>query len=113
MKATDLLQQAAHLVGGERDRQHGEKHDNFRRIAILWNAWLEARWGVNLVTGLDATDVAQMMSLLKKARTLSGSHNPDDYVDDAGYTACAGEINERYKVSPGEAPICIDLAELK
>jgi hypothetical protein len=33
-----------------------------------------------------------MMTLLKVARTKIGSHNPDDYVDGAGYMAIAGEI---------------------
>jgi hypothetical protein len=36
-----------------------------------------------------------MMEGMKIARRYSGSHNVDDYVDGAGYAACAGEIAER------------------
>lgn len=90
MKSAQILEKASALVTGERDRQHGAKDANFRRIAIMWAAWLEAAHGVRI--DLSGVDVGQMMSLLKKARTLSGQPNPDDWVDDAGYTACAGEI---------------------
>ncbi len=89
MKATDICTRAAELVGGDRDRQHGVKRQNFANIAALWSAWLSIR-GVNI--RLDEHDVGQMMSLMKKARTQTGDVNIDDYIDDAGYTACAGEI---------------------
>lgn len=90
MRATEICTKAAELVGGDRDRQHGAKLDNFERIAIMWNAWMSVRR--DLAAPLDAHDVAQMMSLLKKARTQSGEFNIDDYVDDVGYTSCAGEV---------------------
>lgn len=92
MKAADVVLEAARLVGGDRARQHGDKKDNFDRIATMWNAWLAIRR--DPTAPLDAHDVGQMMSLMKKARTQSGSFNVDDYVDDAGYTACAGEVSE-------------------
>ena len=87
--ANDILLAARTLVTGPRDRQHGAKKDNFDRIAALWNAWLGIRKDPS--QPLSAHDVGQMMSLLKKARTQSGDFNVDDYVDDAGYTGCAGE----------------------
>ena len=89
MKAVDLLNHAAGLVGGERDRTHGTKYDNFRRIAAMWNAYLGVR--ANPAAQLTAEDVGLMMVALKLARTQHGSWNPDDYVDMAGYAACASE----------------------
>jgi hypothetical protein len=88
--AVDLATRAAELVGGDRDRQHGSKHDNFRRIAELWTAYLNIRR--NPTAPLSAVDVALMMALLKTARTQSGAVNPDDFIDMIGYAACGGEI---------------------
>ena len=90
MNAVSVLNQAASLVGGDRDRVHGDKHETFEKIATLWNAWLQVR--SEPAAPLNAHDVAQMMSLMKKARTQNGARNGDDYVDDAGYSACAGEL---------------------
>lgn len=90
MKAHEIAAKAAELVGGDRNSQHGEKLDNFNRIAVLWNAWIAIRR--DPAAPLDAHDVGQMMSLMKKARTQSGGFNLDDYVDDVGYAACAGDV---------------------
>ena len=88
-RATDIAAKASDLVGGDRDRQHGAKEDNFKRIASVWNGWLAARSDPGPLT---AHDVGCMMVMMKLARTQSGSHNIDDYIDACGYAACAGEI---------------------
>lgn len=88
--AAGIASRAAELVGGDRDRQHGQKSDNFMRIATMWGAYLGIRRDRD--APLNAVDVGHMMSLLKTARTQSGAFNPDDYVDGVGYLACAGEI---------------------
>jgi hypothetical protein len=90
LNAPEIATKAAELVGGDRAQQHGDMAENFRQIAALWNAWLIDR--IQPGCEITAEDVGQMMSLLKKARTKSGSRNPDDYVDDCGYVACAGQI---------------------
>ena len=36
-----------------------------------------------------------MMVLLKVARTKTGAHNPDDYIDMTGYAAIAAELADR------------------
>lgn len=87
MKASDILMRAAALVGGERDRQHGDKLENHENIARLWSAFL----GIEI----SAVQAALMLNLLKVARTKTGDLNPDDFVDMAGYAACAGEIASR------------------
>jgi hypothetical protein len=90
LNAPEIANKAAELVGGDRAEQHGDMESNFRFIAALWNAWLLDR----IMPGRELTpeDIGQMMSLLKKARTKSGSKNPDDYVDDCGYVSCTGQI---------------------
>lgn len=86
MKCVEIATKAAELIGGDRARQHGDKRTNHENIAVLWGGYL----GVELT----AHDVALMMALLKIARTKTGSHNPDDYVDGVGYLAIAGELAE-------------------
>jgi len=90
MKAVEIAETAAGLVGGDRARQHGQKRDNFERIAALWNGYLQIRR--DPTEPLTAIDIGHMMVLMKLARTQSGSLNMDDYVDCAGYAACAGEV---------------------
>ena len=87
MNASQILQIAAELVSGPRDREHGDKLRNHRNIADLWSAYLGVR--------ITAMDVALMQVLLKVARTKTGSLNLDDFVDICGYGGCAGEIASR------------------
>lgn len=88
MKAPEILMKAKDLVGGDRAATHGNKVENHQKIAALWNAYLQDSLG----RPLAALDVALMMALLKVARTQTGDHNDDDYVDLAGYASVAGEI---------------------
>jgi hypothetical protein len=67
---------------------HGDMFENFGRIADLWSAYL----GKRLESDLTAVDVGQMMVLLKIARTQSGEMVADHFIDQVGYSACAGEI---------------------
>lgn len=90
MKAGEIANKAAELVGGDRERTHGNKLKNHAAIAAMWNGYLAARARPN--DPLDALDVANMMEALKIARRCNGSHNPDDYIDGAGYASVAGEI---------------------
>ena len=92
---------AAEPVSGDRDRQHGAKKANFDRIASCWNGYLAARR--EPAAPLDATDIGHMMVVMKIARTQSGAVNVDDYVDAAGYAACAGEIAQ--SVAGGIKPV--------
>lgn len=85
--ASAICMEAANLVGGDRARTHGDKLENHDNIADLWTAYL----GVEI----SALQAAMMLALLKVARTKTGSHNPDNYVDLAGYAGCAGEIADR------------------
>lgn len=88
--AERLIREAADLVGGARQGQHGDKLENHQNIADLWNAFIKQK--LRPGAEISAAEAAQMMGLVKTARTKTGDHNPDDYVDQAGYAGVAGEI---------------------
>tara|TARA_R100001463_G_scaffold133797_1_gene195468 strand:+ start:907 stop:1188 length:282 start_codon:yes stop_codon:yes gene_type:complete len=84
---SDLLVEANKLVGGDRQKDYGDKVENHSNIAKLWSAYLDIP--------VTAHDVALMMVLLKMARTKLGAVSRDTYVDMAAYGAIAGEIKFR------------------
>ena len=85
MDAKEMLEEAIELVDGDRETTHGSMYKNHQNIARLWNGYLHDK------ETLTASDVANMMELLKIARRKLGVFNPDDYVDGAGYAAVAFE----------------------
>jgi Domain of unknown function (DUF6378) len=91
MKASDIASKGAELVGGERAHVHGDKIVNHDKIAAVWNGILHAA-GKPPMVPLDGHDVTCLMEGLKIARRFLGRFNPEDYIDAAGYAACAGEI---------------------
>ena len=92
MNTTDILEKTKKLVSKEREEKHGDKIINHENIARLWSAYLQNKFKLNL--NLLPEDVANLMTLLKIARTQAGKHNLDDYIDACGYSAIAGEIAE-------------------
>jgi hypothetical protein len=93
MKRKEILDQAIKCVCQDRENEYGSPEDNFRTIAELWGVYL----GYRIEPGIDAEDVAMMMCLLKIARIATGEPKADNYIDLAGYSACAGEIATRGK----------------
>ena len=77
-----ILETAASLITGDREREHGDALDNFELVAAYWSAHLN----------ITATDVPTMMELFKIARRKSGKYHKDNYVDAAGYAALSYEI---------------------
>jgi hypothetical protein len=84
MLAQDICYRAGDLVGGEKRRQHGDPEAVHAGVAALWSTYLGHR--------LTAHDVAILMILLKVARTTTGTHNIDDYIDIAGYAGIAAKL---------------------
>ena len=83
--AVEILGLAANIVDGKRGVDHGPRERSFAMIADLWSAYL----GIDI----EAYQVAQMMVLLKVARSQCGeSTRQDHYIDSAGYSALAGEL---------------------
>lgn len=98
-----ILNEARHIVTGERESQYGKPEDNFRMIAELWEVYLQKRCVAGgFYVGILPEDVAIMMALLKVARIATGAGKVDNYVDLAGYAACAGEIRMKNQRQPEE-----------
>ena len=89
MKATEILKTAHEIVSNDRAEKHGDMKETHELIADYWNLYLITRQDVGKIT---ARDVAIMMVLLKIARSQKGKFNADDYIDIAGYAACAVQI---------------------
>lgn len=98
-----LLADAAQIIGHDRNDQYGNAEDSFGVIAEFWSTWLTARAGelVSTMAGephsviVTAADVANMLGLMKKARTAVGGHKRDNYTDEIGYTALAQRCEEK------------------
>jgi hypothetical protein len=84
-KRTEILETAATLINGDRERDYGDAAVNFGRIA--------AGWSVILDQDVSAEQVALCMAWLKIARLVNGVHE-DSYIDAAAYMALAGELSE-------------------
>ena len=69
--APTILDEAAAIVAGPRQRAYGEPTAALQRIARLWAAYLADR--PNPATPIDAADVARMMILAKSEKSKRGS----------------------------------------
>lgn len=83
MRREEILEEARKCVCESRERDYKSPEDNFKNIADLWSVYLGH--------DIDSVDVAIMMALLKIGRLMTGN-KADNYIDLAGYAACAGEI---------------------
>lgn len=90
MTRAEILKAAERCVCTDRNQQYGEPEDNFRIIAALWNVYL---FGRGAKSQLNPADVGAMMALFKLGRIATGGDKADNFIDLAGYAACAGEIS--------------------
>lgn len=86
MTRKDCLDAAVDIVCKNRENTYGNPEDNFSVIAKLWSLYIDRE--------ITSSDVAVMMILLKIARIKGGNFKDDNYIDIAGYAACAAEIGE-------------------
>ena len=86
MISKEILKEASDLIGGERNKDYGDKLKNHQRIADLWSIFLE--------TKIEPEQVTIMMGLVKIARIMHSSKK-DSFVDLAAYASIAGEIVQR------------------
>lgn len=92
MKRDEILETAAKIVTGGKNKQYGEPEDNFAVIAEYWSTYLSRHNSGRMIL-LTPMDVATMMVLFKMGRiTTAGEFTADSYVDCAGYAAIAGEM---------------------
>lgn len=86
MKRDEILHKAEQVICHDRQDTHGKPEDNFNTIADLWTAYLD------IGREITPVDVANMMILLKIGRAKGNPAHADNWIDMAGYAACAGEI---------------------
>lgn len=92
MTRAEILDEAKKTVVQDRQDDYGNPEDSFAMIADFWTTYLKGKG--KLSAGIDSLDVSMMMELLKIARETTG-HKMDNFVDMAGYAACAGEITSK------------------
>ena len=84
------LNEARKIVCSDRNEQYGEPENNFDVIADYWAVYLNGKYKIGVQ--LDSGDVAHMMTLFKMGRiTTAKTYKEDNYIDLAGYAACAME----------------------
>lgn len=93
MNTTEILDKTKKLVNDDRETTHGNKVINHENIARLWSSYLQNKTKLNII--ILPEDVANLMCLLKIARTQAGTFNIDDYIDACGYASIAGHIGSK------------------
>lgn len=83
-----LCTQASAIVSGARRKAYGPPEDNFRRIAILHDAWDKVLATVPDGSIGDTVNVAVRMILMKLARIAESPDHTDSWRDAAGYADC-------------------------
>ena len=78
-----LLEEAASLTSGDRDRAYGEPVGNMQQIADIYNAITEQ--------AISARDVALLHIATKLARLSKNAPHRDSYVDGMAYLGIAYE----------------------
>jgi hypothetical protein len=78
----------------DRNKEHGHTERSFSMIAEMWTNYMKHAFTIRGKTELQPHDVAQMMVLLKIARSVYGSA-VDNFVDGAGYTALSAMLQPK------------------
>ena len=81
-----LLQRANELIGGDRQRDYGNKLQNFSQIAMLWQGTLATK--LQPGAKITAEDTALCMIQVKIARLAKSPDHKDSVLDIAGYAGC-------------------------
>ena len=81
----DVLDTAKETVTQDRVDIYGEPENAFKKLADYWTDYIQGK------EVLETVDVCNMMILLKISRSELNPFHIDNYVDMAGYAACAGE----------------------
>lgn len=90
-KMKEVLQRSLEILDN-RQADYGDPRDMFALIARYWNTYLESHR--KAPGGLEASDVAEMMTLFKIARATHGDNakTADDLIDAVGYMAFASGL---------------------
>lgn len=91
--AKTIITEAARTILKDRPGIHGSAENSFEMIGDLWTVYIRHAKRVRGNDGILGEDVAEMMTMLKKARKIYGqSSNIDNDIDDVGYAALAGML---------------------
>ena len=86
---SSVIDQAKHIIEGDREQTYGRPGKNLRKIAEQWSLYISQQSGIS-VTLLEE-DVCWMMALLKMARQMH-RHKEDNLVDAIGYIALIEKV---------------------
>lgn len=88
--ALTLLQRAEATINGPRQKEYGDKLQNFSQIAMIWQGLLAHK----LMPGqkILPEDVAAMMIGVKLARVAKTPDHFDSWLDVAGYAGCVDRL---------------------
>ena len=89
-EAKRVLEAAIKAVCTKGD-EHGDATASFTMIAELWTTYIGHVMAIRGQHKLDASDVAQLLVMLKISRSAYGM-GADNYVDAAGYSALAAML---------------------
>lgn len=95
----DILNEARELTQGDRNKAYGPPGPEYVRLGAMITAYLSDK--LKDGAAVDAVDAAQIMVLLKMNRSKMRGRR-DTYVDQAAYSAIAGEIDDDGQETPSE-----------
>ena len=87
MNREECLEAALDCISNTRNEQYGDAKENLGKIAQFWSDYLSI--------DINALEVAQMMVLLKVARSIPAPKHYDNYVDQGGYSGASCELAEK------------------
>lgn len=100
MNRKEYLDIASKTICHDRQDVHGSPENCFGVIADYWSVFLTHRLGTDV--DVSPADVAVMMSLFKTARWQMNPAHRDNIIDNLGYTAIAGELQDVFGDADGE-----------
>lgn len=90
-----LLRRANDTINGDRQRDYGDKLQNFSQIAMLWQGLLATKLQPN--AAIFPEDVALLMIAVKMARLAKSPDHEDSILDVAGYAGCYSLLQSERK----------------
>lgn len=96
-----ILDEAAVLIYGDREKTYGHPARNLEKIAQQWRLFILQKYNVDV--DLDAEDVCYMMADLKKVRQMH-DHKHDNLVDGVGYLALVERVYDSKFKEAGADP---------
>lgn len=86
LRKKPMLQRANELICGDRQRDYGNKLQNFSQIAMLWQGTLAPK--LQAAEKITPEEVALCMMQVKIARLSKSPDHADSILDIAGYAGC-------------------------